>query len=104
MGKSESGPDMLDCSLLAVELQRDLECSISLLLEPVGLVAGAGWRVGVVATSRKLTDAGPAWTAAVTQTWPHRNWRSLEALIFNLIHELDKRHMQQNLIAGVDPA
>lgn len=99
MGKSDHGPDLLDCSQLALDIQSGQDCAIAILLEPVGTLGGGSWRVGLVATSRRLTVSGPEWTAAVHAVFPHRDWRTLEGCLFNSLFRLDavitKRRFEQ---------
>jgi len=89
MGKSETGPDMRDCSEYARAIQDNLDCSVAVLLEPVTRLDTSSWRVGLVATSRELLVSGPAWSAAVTVHWPSRAYRDFGSALYGGLAQLD---------------
>ena len=90
MGKSESGPDMQDCSTLAHHLEQDWALSVTILLELDGSSGGYGWRIhglGVPRQPRLLRDEPGV---AATVTWPHRDHKTFEGAVFALLHRMDK--------------
>lgn len=101
MGKSESGPDMLDCAAYLHDIQKGQKCSICVLLELDGYVGGQSYSIGVVASSVERLVDGPVWSAAVQTHWPTRSHKHFEGALFAALASLDaeiaRKHFQAEL-------
>lgn len=101
MGKSENGPDMLDCAQYLIEIEKQHQCTTILLLDVVGSTAGCHWRVDVLSNQKGMVDPTMGWSVATNATYPHREFKTFEACVFRTLAshdaELARRHFQAML-------
>jgi hypothetical protein len=89
MGKSENGPDMLDCFQLMYSLESDWGLSISILVECDGSLGGGGGSVHIVGIAKALVNLTENEGVAVSARWPDRQGRTWEGLLFQMLHQID---------------
>lgn len=101
MGKSESGPDMQDCSLYLAEMEQEQDCSCTVLLEVVGFAVGYGWRIHVLSVEKGMIQSDAGWSVATSVTWPNRANKTFEGALFRALAENDaqisRAHFQRTL-------
>lgn len=102
MGKSEHGPDMLDCCQYARMIEESLGLSVTVLLEPVGLHAGQCWRLHALAVKVGHPEAENNRSAAAQVVWPHREHKTFEGALFALLALLDASLSQQSFLEAVN--
>lgn len=101
MGKSERGPDLLDCVTYLTEIQHQQNCSTTVLMEPLGRAVVTQLRASIVSVSRELTTEGPVWSVATSFVWPGRRHRTWEGALFEAIvsHDAEiSRHAFQQVL------
>lgn len=101
VGKSERGPDLLDCAMYVGEMQRQQNCCTTMLVEFVGSDVVSQLRVSIVTVSRELTTEGPVWSVATSFVWPGRRHRTFEGALFSAIAQHDAeigRHAFQQIL------
>ena len=86
-----AAPDWCDIGEFMRELDRVHHITTSFKLE-----AGPGFYVGcvqvtLVASAPKLIGPGITWSAEFRAGFPNHQHRTLEALIYNLLHRLDAK-------------
>lgn len=89
MGKSENGPDMLDCLTYLREIEESRTLSVTVLLEPDGFGAGPRWRIHVLAVPKLGTLTDGAVGVATGALWPHRNHLTFTGAFFSALARLD---------------
>jgi hypothetical protein len=89
MGKLGNGPDMQDCSLWAKELEENHNCTITVLLELGGSIVGSHWLVHALAVPRGALNAREEAMPAVYVRFPHRDHKTFEGALFQLLVLLD---------------
>lgn len=97
MGKSENGPDMLDCLMFLHQLQQTYECNTSLLIVASGSSIAPSASISLLSVPKNV----PPWhaTAGATSslTWPHRECKTFTAALYRLLIEHDSHlTMQKN--------
>lgn len=89
MGKSEAGPDMLDCMAYLREIERQTGKRITVLLEPDGFGPGPRWSITLLATSAVQVEIAEGRGLAVAGRWPHRQHRTFAGALLALLALLD---------------
>jgi hypothetical protein len=101
MGKSSTGPDMLDVLQYCLEIQKAQDAGITLLVEPAGSELAPTWFVHALAVPRwtLLSNTQPAVSAFIR--WPHRDHKTFDGALFSLMALIDaefgKRTFQEIL-------
>ncbi len=89
MGKSENGPDMLDCALYAREIEKQTGKRVSILLELEGTDHSARWSLALLALPGSVVAIAEGQGIAVAGRWPSKKHRTFEAALFGCLALLD---------------
>jgi len=89
MGKSESGPDLRDCGILASELQSLSGVSLTVLMELDGSGVASHWLSHVLAVKKGLTDPERLSAMSVAFRWPNDRQRTFEAALYDALWKID---------------
>jgi hypothetical protein len=82
MGKSTSGPDMMDCLHYMRDIERVTEYSLFILMECDGYGVGPRWRVFVSATPPGGLKEGWSEGLGAGFLWPNRDFKTFEGALF----------------------
>jgi hypothetical protein len=98
MSKSMSGPDWYDVGVYLNSISDTNDVSITLLLDFDGSNVVPRWRVSGWTGERAplIADMSPGVGASVL--WPHRNYRTMEGAVFNLLATIDVLLAQKRLL------
>ena len=102
MGKSDVGPDMRDCFAYLKEIEKGTGSAISILVDVVGSSVGWTGHIHALALSRELTPEGPLWSCGASVYWPHRNYKTFEGAVFDLLLLLDVSVEQKSFLRALD--
>lgn len=94
MGKSTTGPDMLDVLQYMTEIEKTTGQRIIVLLESDGYGDGKRWRAHAFTSPPSLENLGESAGVGATLRWPHREYVSFEAMMFRLAVALDSAWAQ----------
>ena len=103
MGKSTTGPDMLDVLQYMKEIERTSNQRIIVLLESDGYGDGGRWRAHAFTSPPDLHQMGESRGVGVTLRWPHREYLTFEAMMFRLMASLDGAWAQQEFLRITQP-
>jgi len=89
MGKSEAGPDMLDCALYAREIEKQTGKRVTMLLELEGSEHSPQWSLSLLALPASVVAIAEGEGVAVAARWPSRKHRTFESALFSSLALLD---------------
>ena len=103
MGKSESGPDMQDCSTYLREVEKAHKSRITIMLESDGSEGGYGWSMHALMLPAKVSDPWETPGCGAGGAWPHRDHKTFEGALFALVARLDALAARQDFWRIVKP-
>lgn len=89
MGKSESGPDLRDCSILGAEIQSLAGVSLTILMELDGSHAASYWLSHVLAVKKGTIEPDRLSAASVAFRWPNERHTTFEAALYDALWKID---------------
>jgi hypothetical protein len=89
MGKSTTGPDMVDVLQYLHRIEEDTKQRVIVLLESDGYGAGPRWRAHAFTSPHELVNLGESRGVGATLQWPHREYATFEGMLFRLLIQVD---------------
>lgn len=86
---SSNGPDWTDCLQYMREVEKTHVCSVYVGMQPIGGTNAYSWQVNVVAALATLDGTGKQVLVAMSGSFPSRDHKTVEALVFMLIARVD---------------
>lgn len=85
----QMGPDWTEIREYLRLIEQHGECTISLVMQPVGPRAGTDYSVSLCAIKEGCLGKVEDVSVVVAGTWPNASARTLEAFVYQMLHALD---------------